>query len=406
MHIPTAANNSSASQFFSTAAHHQPATMAARGTKREVARLSNRENDWNLDGSGADLGRTRGGAVGHKRKAASSSSSSSDEEWKDEVGDDDEEEEDEEDEEAMQLLLTEKPSHERVVLEVAHVIAAIEQFSKCPECNEPLKVDLDTVCIATSISIACNNPKCSFITYRPGRLAQTTMHAGDNYERMTDYAINVLYVIGFISMGDAHTEAGRLLGLAGLPNDTTMKSRSFAMIEERIGPFLRDLCDNIITENMTEEVRLSLIADNNLAYFEQWKKALTDESIELDPLEFPKVDASYDMAWQQKGSGHQYNSMSGHGSMFGSRTRKIIGLVIKSKMCCYCNASKKKAPQLPVAPHNCWKNHDGSSGSMESAGCVELVVEAFDKRHVIISKLCCNDDSSIRADCRWSNADT
>jgi hypothetical protein len=42
---------------------------------------------------------------------------------------------------------------------------------------------------------------------------------------------------------------------------------------------------------------------------------------------------------------------------------------------------------------------------MESAGCVELVREDFNKRHVIINKFCCDDDSSIRADCRWSNAD-
>jgi hypothetical protein len=113
------------------------------------------------------------------------------------------------------------------------------------------------------------------------------------------------------------------------------------------------------------------------------------------------------MIWlgSKKGSGHQYNSMSGHSSLFRSRTRKIIGLVIKSKMCCYCNASKKKSPNLPVPLHHCWKNHDGSSGSMESAGCVELVIEAFDKRHVIINKLCCDDDSSIRADFRWSNID-
>jgi hypothetical protein len=63
---------------------------------------------------------------------SSSSSSTSDNEWKDEGGDD-EEEEDEEDEEAMQILLSEKPSHERVIVEESHVIAAIEHFSKCPD---------------------------------------------------------------------------------------------------------------------------------------------------------------------------------------------------------------------------------------------------------------------------------
>ena len=41
----------------------------------------------------------------------------------------------------------------------------------------------------------------------------------------------------------------------------------------------------------------------------------------------------------------------------------------------------------------------------ESAACLQLVVETFDKYHVILRRLCCNNDSSIRADCQWSNAD-
>jgi hypothetical protein len=69
--------------------------------------------------------------------------------------------------------------------------------------------------------------------------------------------VNVLYVLGFMSMGDAHTEAARLLGLLGLPNDTTMESRSFAIIEQRIGPIIRSLCDEIVRDNVIEEAQLS-----------------------------------------------------------------------------------------------------------------------------------------------------
>jgi hypothetical protein len=374
------------------------------GTKKESWRLQSKESDWNLAVGGVASSRTRGGG---KRKppakdsSSSSSSSSSDEEWEYE-GDN---EEDDEDDEAQ--LLKEKPMHERVLLEVKHVELAFEKFSRCPECSKPLHLELRTICIATGMSIQCHNPECEFIAYSPGKTAQTTMHSGDGYERMTDHALNVLYVLGFISMGDAHSEAGRLLGLCGLPNDTTMKSRSFAMIEERIGPFIRNLCHDIITNNLIEEARLSMEADNNLDYFTTWKSSLTDESIVLDPLKLPKIDASYDMAWQQKGSGHQYNSQSGHGSMIGSLSRRVIGLVIKSKLCNQCNASRKKNPALAVGDHinTCWKNHNGTSGSMESAGCLELVVKTYENYNAIIRRLCCDDDSSIRADCQWSNED-
>jgi hypothetical protein len=62
------------------------------------------------------------------------------------------------------------------------------------------------------------------MSYSPGQCAKTTIHDDDGYERIMDQALNVLYVLGFITMGDGHTEAARLLGFCGLPNDTTMKS--------------------------------------------------------------------------------------------------------------------------------------------------------------------------------------
>ena len=65
----------------------------------------------------------------------------------------------------------------------------------------------------------------------------------------------------------------------------------------------------------------------------------------------------------------------------------------------------KKRPGEDIPPHDCWKNHDGSSGSMESAGALQVVVEAFKQQKVVICCLCCDDNSSICADCQWSNAD-
>ena len=163
-------------------------------------------------------------------------------------------------------------------------------------------------------------------------------------------------------------------------------------------------------ENLIEEARLSMEASEtqDIHDFNLWKRALEDPTINLTAEKMPKIDASYDMAWQQKGSGHQYNSQSGHGTFMGRFTRKVIGLVIKSKICNQCAAWERKKnidDVLPVPQHQCWKNHNGSSGSMESAGCLELVVDCFRKHKCIVHWLCCDDDSSIQADCQWSNAD-
>jgi hypothetical protein len=128
---------------------------------------------------------------------------------------------------------------------------------------------------------------------------------------LTDYAINVLYILGFISMGDGPSKGGRLLGLLGLPNDTTMESRSFGTIEERIGPAICELYTKIIQETMIEEARLLMEESEHHHVdldFKVWKDSLTDPTLVMHPARMPKIDCSYyDMAWQQKGSGHQYN---------------------------------------------------------------------------------------------------
>jgi hypothetical protein len=133
--------------------------------------------------------------------------------------------------------------------------------------------------------VSCENDQCEFVGYTgDGPCAKTTMHEGDNYENMTDYTLNVLYVIGFVSMGDGHTEAGRILGLCGLPNDTTMNTRSFHIIEDRIGPYLQELSEEIIRDNLIEEVRLLMQADNTSDYFETWKSSLLEDRFGLTPF--------------------------------------------------------------------------------------------------------------------------
>jgi hypothetical protein len=69
---------------------------------------------------------------------------------------------------------------------------------------------------------------------------------------------------------------------------------------------MRELCDEILSENMDEEAKLSMDEfDYNV-----WKMWVGDPSLGAIPDERkPQIDATYeDMAWQQKGSGHVYAS--------------------------------------------------------------------------------------------------
>ena len=280
---------------------------------------------------------------------------------------------------------------------------------------------IHTICIASRIELQCENccfdttddtdamdtSDCCSFGYDKDLRAKTTIHANDTkIARSTDYAVNVMYVLGFLSSGDGGTEAGRLLAMLGLPNGTTMATYSFPNIENRIGQAIRDLGKEIVRENLIAEVRKGMV-DWNEATFNKWKSSLTDDSVDLNKEEHAVIQASHDHAWQQKGAGHTYDSLSGHGCFFGRNNRKCIALSISSKKCNYCNAFKKKHPDSEIPQEHlpyCWKNHEGSSGSMEPAACLKLLTELYDDSKVITKTLCCDDDSSIRADCQWNNA--
>jgi hypothetical protein len=88
--------------------------------------------------------------------------------------------------------------------------------------------------------------------------AKVTLLTQDNRVQSTDFAINSLYVLSFLSCGDGCTEAARVLGLLGLPNDTTMESTSFGIIEGRMSGKLQGLTVELLEETLTEEVRRAI----------------------------------------------------------------------------------------------------------------------------------------------------
>ena len=179
----------------------------------------------------------------------------------------------------------------------------------------------------------------------------------DHRHRGVDYAANVLCVLSFMACGDGGAEAGKLLGLLGLPNSTTFAKRSFGLTERFLGPELLRLADEVVYEkNLTDEVRLVLgdKRDNNgVLLFDLWKdKRLTEEL-------WPRVTASGDMGWQGKGSGNSYNSKSGDAIYVGSLTRKPIAWHVMGKGCSACNGWKRSVKErVVIHVHN--MHADGS----------------------------------------------
>jgi hypothetical protein len=171
--------------------------------------------------------------------------------------------------------LLKKPPPTRVIMDINAVKTTLEENCFCKQCDGPVEVSLRTTCLASRIMMSCKNRRCGFIYYSPPP-AEVQVERNDNRVRNTDYAINILFVLGFISCGDGSVEASRILGLLGLPNDTTMETRSFLVIEDQISAPIQELTKQILLENLIEEARLLML--NNEAQdkndFQQWKHSV------------------------------------------------------------------------------------------------------------------------------------
>ena len=370
----------------------------------EARKLSNNEGDWNLAGGVIDQGRrARTRRVLMRELPSPTRTDGCD-------ADDDNSTVSSLTDDSITSKSSRRPPHSRVIIEVNPVAAMLEKHLVCPKCKEggSLAVSFPTTCVASSCRLECQNKmKCTYAVVQKPALAKSIPLADDAGSalivRNTDYATNVLYVLGFIACGDGGTEAARLLGLLGLPNSTTMQSRSFGNIEKEISPVLQAYSDEIIMDNLRKEVALVLgdaMDDNNNKLYDLWLEK------KLPEQHWPRVDGCADMGWQQKGSGRKRNSKSGHAFVIGMRSRKVIAKALCSKACGFCKSwyTQNAADGDEPPQHECFINHDGSSGSMEPKAVLEMYEWLFNQ-HVIVARFVADDDSSIKAKLKWSNAD-
>ena len=187
----------------------------------------------------------------------------------------------------------------------------VEKFMRCPKCKSKMSLQFETITIASSVLVKCCNKDCPFIEYGEPAAAARLSHLNDNYGRNTDFALNIMYVLGTMFNGDGSAESGRLLGLLGLPNSVTMETTNFALIEERIAPVIWKVHEEILDENLEEEVQASCL-ENDFQLWKLSKQANTNINLNSN---YPAVNFSFDTGWNQRGQ--LYNSPSSHSFFFG-----------------------------------------------------------------------------------------
>ncbi|XP_062592816.1 uncharacterized protein LOC134254308, partial [Saccostrea cucullata] len=104
------------------------------------------------------------------------------------------------------------------------------------------------------------------------------------------------------------------------------------------------------------------------------------------------ITVSMDGAWQKRGSGRSFESLTGHCSMVGNETGKILGYSVRNKSCKICDTAAENH-QLP-APHNCKRNWTVPCKSMEPDMVVELIGKTTEKG-IQIEGLVADDDTTV-----------
>ena len=112
------------------------------------------------------------------------------------------------------------------------------------------------------------------------------------------------------------------------------------------------------TKSLEEEIRVTIREKLSKSKYknDEIDKAITVFFAGVDgniPALIKKVAliVSYDMGWQKQSTGKLYDSLSGHGFIFGCKTGNIIGFRVKSKACSHCSL----ANSLNIKPeeHKC-----------------------------------------------------
>jgi len=290
------------------------------------------------------------------------------------------------------------PKASRCIVETDPLQLLISSNCVCKLCGGGMSLTFRSIGIATTPHLECD--KCEFQSVCD--IETTTLPRG-RHPRTSDYAVNCQHVAACISSGDGGTEAGRILGLLDLPNYATMEKHTFPTVEYMMHGKLQDVSKRALEDNLREEVRLSLLQNDDLNYTTWIEGIDSGDALELDESFYATIRGGSDMGWQKRSSGRRYDSLSGHECVFGALTRKPIMMCIKSKFCRVCTSAKRlnKVPKQ----HKCCANHVDSSGSMEADALLDMIHELKSKWNVHVSHLCTDDDSTMRARVRWGNED-
>ena len=252
--------------------------------------------------------------------------------------------------------------------------------------NDNLTITEKKLGFATSFTMGCS--KCN--EKQEVRSQQSKKFTGTNYsgklsqqENCSWHETNMKLVLASIATGIGPSDMATFLSFLDLPISKSFPSQTFQRIENLIGKSIIKIGKESMDEALLEEIE----AETGLNK-DEWEKTI-NSSIGLN--------ASYDMGWSKRSSGHRFDSISGHAFLIGCMCKKVIATQIASKKCSFCDSSAAKGNA--IEPHDCTLNHDGSSKAMEAEGLLQILMRLNDKHEgkVHIKAVVSDDDTTMKS---------
>ncbi|XP_062603151.1 uncharacterized protein LOC134264915 [Saccostrea cucullata] len=208
------------------------------------------------------------------------------------------------------------------------------------------------------LQIKCTHSSCAHVNDIP----TGSKHRVKADMKQYAWDVNTKLAAGMLNGGYGITHVNALLAALNIPGITnkSLKSR-----EREVGKHLEEMAGQSCNEVLQEEMKLR---DGD-------------------------ITVSFDGAWQKRGTGRGYNSLTGHASLVGEKTKKIVSFSSKSKKCRICSAATAKG--VPPRKHNCRKNWQGSAKAMEPAMACEMLSAIKDEGCKIGTLVMDNDSTTI-----------
>lgn len=189
------------------------------------------------------------------------------------------------------------------------------------------------------------------------------------------YDINTRVALGAIDSGIGYTHINSLFTALNVP---TINRSAYKRREREIGLAIEEVAASSCRMALENEIDI--------------EKSLGKTP---DPDGLVPLSISYDMQWLKRGRAN--DSLTGHGAIMGSKTKKVLDYSCANKLCRICESARSKGKE--PAHHDCRQNHKGSSKSMEPEVGVRLFNDA-PNHGVKYSVFIGDDDSSTIAKIR------